>query len=445
MNKTSLHAGVAREIISPPKGIYLIGYGDRSKGNAGVHDDLSTTALVLDDGETRLALVACDILCLNEFIVDRVRAQVGQGTRVVICCSHTHAGPIAYADRRSGRVRRAYVDTLVERIARAVGRAEAALAPADLSWGQTEADIAVNRREKRPDGEVVIGVNPAGPVDRSVGVLRVGAAHLKKCAAPLATIVNYACHGTVLGPDNRFVSADWIGAMRARVEETLGGVVLFLQGATGDLNPDHEWGTGDPWAAVRLLGERVAERVIAACDDLAPLDGVPLGLSRQTVWLPLEARATTPTPLPTYRRKLLEIVGLPYALRFVVDILLGHRYPWRSRIAAREGFWHVPLRVNAARIGDLGLLTFASETLTEIGMAVKAGSPARQTMFASVSDGCIGYLPTAQAHAEGGYEVDAAPYFYRYPGRLASQCAQIATDAAVESLHQLWQPNSNDE
>lgn len=435
MDKTKLHAGVAREIISPPRGIYLIGYGDRTKGNAGVHDDLTATALVLDDGTTRLALVACDLLCLNEFIVDRIRAQVGEGTQVVICCSHTHAGPIAYADHRSGRARRAVIASLVERIARAVHRAAAALIPAELAWCQAEADIAVNRREKQPDGEVVIGVDPAGPIDRSVDVLRVRGTD----GTPLATVVNYACHGTVLGPGNLFVSADWIGAMRPRVEEALGGLALFLQGAAGDLNPDHEWGAGDPWEAVRSLGERVADRVIGSCGrGLSPLAGVPLRLSRQEVWLPLETRATTPTPLPTYRRALTKMAGLPFALRFVVDLLLDRRYPWRSRIEAREGVWQVPMRVNAVRIGDLGLVTFAAETLTEIGMRVKAGSLSQHTMFASVSDGCIGYLPTAKAHAEGGYEVDIAPFFYRYPARLAPECAHIATDAAIRSLRGLW-------
>ena len=436
MDEPKLRAGVARELISPPKGVYLIGYGDRTRGNAGVHDDLTATALVLDDGRERLALVACDMLCLNELVVDRVQAQIGEGAQVVICCSHTHAGPIAYADHRSGRARRAHIKTLVGRIVHAVRRASSALVPAELAWGQAEADIAVNRREKQPDGKVVIGVNPTGPVDRSVGVLGVRALD----GTPLATVVNFACHGTVLGPDNLLVSADWIGAMRARVERALGGAALFLQGAAGDLNPDHEWGEGDPWEAVQSLGERVARRVIAAYDGgLSPLAGVPLRVSRQEVWLPLEARATTPTPLPAYRRVLTKMAGLPYALRFIVDILLEHRYPWRSRIEAREGIWHVPLRINAVRAGDLGLVTFAAETMTEIGMAVKATSPAPATMFASVSDGCIGYLPTAEAHAEGGYEVDVAPFFYRYPARLAPACAQIATDAAGQSMRELWE------
>jgi neutral ceramidase len=448
MDNSRLRAGVAREVISPPKGTYLIGYGDRTRGNAGVHDDLTATALVLDDGQERLALVACDLLCLNEFVGDRVRAQVGEGTHVLICCSHTHAGPIAYADHSSTRARRAYIGTLVDRIARAVQRAGSALVPVELAWCQAEADIAVNRREMQPDGEVVIGVNPQGPIDRSVGVLSVraadsmGAADSGRAAdgAPMATVVNFACHGTVLGPKNLFVSADWIGAMRPRVERALGGLTLFLQGAAGDLNPAHEWGEGDPWEAVQRLGERVADRVIAAHGGgLRPLAGVPLRLSRQEVWLPLEARAITPTPLPTYRRVLTKMIGLPYALRFIVDIILEHRYPWRSRVEARDGTWHVPMRVNAARIGDLGLITFAAETLTEIGMEIKAASPAAVTMFASVSDGCIGYLPTAAAHAQGGYEVDMAPYFYRYPARLTTNCDQIAVEAAGRALQGLWE------
>jgi hypothetical protein len=71
-------------------------------------------------------------------------------------------------------------------------------------------------------------------------------------------------------------------------------------------------------------------------------------------------------------------------------------------------------------------------------MAIKAGSPAQHTMFASVSDGCIGYLPTAKAYADGGYEVDVAPFFYRYPARLAPECAEIATEAATGLLRALW-------
>jgi hypothetical protein len=96
------------------------------------------------------------------------------------------------------------------------------------------------------------------------------------------------------------------------------------------------------------------------------------------------------------------------------------------------------MRINTVRMGDLALVTFAAETFTEIGMKIKLASPARYTLFASVSDGCISYLHTAESHPEGGYEVDVAPLAYRYPGRLQAGCEKIALDTASELLGRLW-------
>jgi hypothetical protein len=129
---------------------------------------------------------------------------------------------------------------------------------------------------------------------------------------------------------------------------------------------------------------------------------------------------------------------LPGWMAFLANPLLNQRYPWKSRIEARDGFWSVPMRVNAVRIGDLALVTFAAETFTEIGMAVKGDSPARHTLFASLADGCISYLHTTASHPEGGYEVDTAPLAYRYPGRLKAECEAIALQAARNTLEKLW-------
>ena len=120
------------------------------------------------------------------------------------------------------------------------------------------------------------------------------------------------------------------------------------------------------------------------------------------------------------------------------DRLLNKRYPWKSVIAAKDGFWSVPMRISAMRIGDLALVTYAAETFTEIGMKIKSASPAKHTLFASVSDGCVSYLHTAESHDEGGYEVDIAPMAYRYPGRLQAGCEEIALDTTGEMLESLW-------
>jgi hypothetical protein len=129
---------------------------------------------------------------------------------------------------------------------------------------------------------------------------------------------------------------------------------------------------------------------------------------------------------------------LPGFMAVFADVLLAQRYPWKPVIEARDGFWSVPMRVNAVRIGDLALVTFGAETFTEIGMKVKSASPAAYTLFASVSDGCISYLHTEESHSEGGYEVDVAPLAYRYPGRLQAKCERIALETTKSMLRKLW-------
>ncbi|MBN1452140.1 MAG: neutral/alkaline non-lysosomal ceramidase N-terminal domain-containing protein [Anaerolineales bacterium] len=438
----SLLAGIARQIISPPKGIFLIGYGDRSKGNIGIHDDLTATALVLTDGTTRIAIVALDILTINEFIVDRVRARLAP-TEVLLCCSHTHSGPIAYADEKSPRKNRDYINLLVDRIGEAVKEAQENLLPARLEYSHSQADVGINRREKMPDGHMEIGRNTEGARDKSVQVVSVltdvGRRKGDKEGTRIATIVNYACHGTVLGPDNLLVSADWIGVMRDKVEQELGGMALFLQGAAANINPDMYWEDARAFEKVTEQGLSVAEAVLAAAGSGGDeMRGMPLNIERVEAWFPTETRAITSRPPKNYGKPLLSLAKMPGFMAVFADILLNQRYPWKSVIEAKDGFWSVPMRINAVRIGDLALVTFGAETFTEIGMKVKAASPAAHTLFASVSDGCISYLHTEESHEEGGYEVDIAPLAYRYPGRLQAGCEQIALEATSKVLKDLW-------
>ena len=442
MNEQILFAGVARRLISPPKGIFLIGYGDRSKGNTGIHDELTATALVLTDGETRIAIVALDMLTINEFIVDRVRARLAP-TEVLLCCSHTHSGPIAYADEKSPHKNREYIDLLVDRIVEAVKEAQQNFLPARLEFSQGKADVGINRREKMPDGHMEIGRNPEGARDNSVQVVSVltdaGRRKGDKEGMRLATLVNYACHGTVLGPDNLLVSADWIGVMRDKVEKELGGTTLFLQGAAANINPDMYWDDARAFEKVTEQGLGVAAAVVAAAGSGGDeMRGKPLSIERTEAWLPTETPATTSHPPKNYGKPLLSLAKLPGFMAVFADILLNQRYPWKSVIEAKDGFWSVPMRINAVRIGDLALVTFGAETFTEIGMKVKAASPAAHTLFASVSDGCISYLHTEDSHPEGGYEVDVAPLAYRYPGRLQAGCEKIALETANEMLKGLW-------
>src|SRR5205807_1739688 len=94
--------------------------------------------------------------------------------------------------------------------------------------------FAMNRREKTATG-FKIGVNPAGPTDTSVPVLRVAGADGKL----RAVVFGYACHNTTMTDKIMTLSGDYAGFAQAALEaEHPGATALFLTGCAGDANPE---------------------------------------------------------------------------------------------------------------------------------------------------------------------------------------------------------------
>jgi hypothetical protein len=122
----------------------------------------------------------------------------------------------------------------------------------------------------------------------------------------------------------------------------------------------------------------------------------------------------------------------------MVDWILRARYPWQTALAQRDGGWYALMELQSFRFGGCALVAHAAEPFNEIGAAIKTRSPAPVTLFAGYSNGCIGYLPTAEAHALGGYEVELTPYIYRMPGILDPGCGALAIRHSLEMLESLW-------
>ena len=420
MDEDKIQAGFARRTINPPKGILTIGYGDRFKGNRGVHDDLTATVMVIENGNKKLGIVALDLLAIDEDLSREIEAACGMP--LLLCCAHTHSAPMTMSvSPLAFRVKR-YRKELIKSVWQAVDEASACCQPVKFLWGEGEVDIAVNRRERRPDGRMEIGVNPGGPVDRRAAVLEVCSPE----GGALGRLVNMQCHATVMGPENLLVSADWVGAMRQRVEEQFGGLTLYIQGATGDLNP--KINVGDDFENVARIGAQAAESVAEILSSgLVGLPVTKLQLRRQDRWIPLQADAKTEKPPKGYR-EIAKTIGLP---AFLADPVLDFLYPWRTRIESREGKWSFPIQLNLLDFGDCKLGTMGMEVFTEIGMAFRDQFTASGKMFASLVNSCYGYLPTREEYALGGYET-MSWQIYRMPGPLPPDADQMAVEALIE-------------
>src|SRR5262245_34396831 len=238
-------AGIATTVITPKEYIWMSGYASRNKPAEGKQHELYAKAVALEDASGgRLVIVGTDLVGLPRAVTAPVAASVAKSTglpreRLMFTSSHTHCGPVIRDNLMdmydmSPEMRQkvtAYGETLKEKLVQVAVDAVADLKPARLRFGQGVAKFAVNRREPTATG-VIIGKNPAGPVDHDVPVLEVTAPDGKL----RAVLFGYACHNTTLS----FYEwcGDYAGFAQLDVQASHpGAVALFWMGCGADANP----------------------------------------------------------------------------------------------------------------------------------------------------------------------------------------------------------------
>lgn len=434
-----LTAGVASHIITPYVGIGMEGNA-REEGSMGIHDDLTARALVLSSGEDTVALVALDICMLPGHIGARVRELVAeriglQPHQVLVAAIHTHAGPTTigiFGDQPD----ETYLRQVAATAAGAITEAYHGQVPARLGYGRGRAEEPVNNRRLRTrDGVLHMnweGLDPddvtevLGPVDPEVGVIRVDTIE----GAPLATLINYALHPAILAGDNWLISADWPGYARRAVEQLHGGTALFFNGATGNINhinyrrPEQKRGFYEARRLGTIVGAAAAQAVMQV-EEMAT--DVPIASARRTV--SVAGRQVTADQvreaeaiMAAHQGPLLQAAtdGAPEAL-FASEAL---------KLAARGTFTE-DVEVQVMRLGQAALLALPVELFVEYQLRLKQDSPLPYSYVVGYANGYLGYVPTPEALAQGGYE--ARPMSW---SKLGSEAGDILLRTGLELLGQ---------
>jgi len=367
-----LRAGVAKADITPPVGSAMYGYGARGANlSVGVHDPLFAKALVLDDGETRVAIVTLDLGAFSAENTRNVRSYIGKRTKidhVIITTSHTHSAPRATLDFPNRAA--PWIRETEAKIANAIKEANTKRRPAQIGVGWGEVQEGHNRRNVLEDGTVEMFWGnrdrvPTGPLDYLLGVIHIAGDD----GDPIATLVNFACHPVVLGPENLQISADYPGVFMRQVEKATGGQCMFLQGAAGDINPfwDKTAPADGAFDQMEKMGTAIADETLRVLDTIEPTGGtMPLSIQQEIIFL---AR--------------------------------------RSDIAREKK--NVPAEINTLLIGnDIAFATFPGEFFVEHGLRLKAQSRIRNTFFVGYTNDQLAYFPTIKATTEGGYGAASA-------------------------------------
>ena len=301
-----VRAGAAHVEFALPEGVPLAGYSRRHGApSRGLHDPVGVRALVLEEGAATVALVSCDVLIIDEHLADAVRQHlIAEGLpsslTLVLAATHTHSGPGAYGTRFLEKLSMGHFDSeafeaIVEAAVDAVVTARDMLAPVRLAYGTAQTSgLAANR------------VDPRGFAD---GELTVVGFFARTGSDPLAVLVNFSAHPTVLGAWNRQLSADYPGAIvRALEQRYPSAVALFFAGSVADQAPvksgdpstrpgDSRGSLGvvpsernksrdDAFARVEAMGQALARGAIAVLDGARPQPPAALRARQERLLLP---------------------------------------------------------------------------------------------------------------------------------------------------------------
>lgn len=275
-----IKAGAAAVRITPAldRPVFIAGY-DSNRIADSVHDDVWARALVLDDGQTRFALVMCDLIGLSNYRVRKIRQRI-RGVppeNVLIACTHVHSGPDTLGlwgkSQFSSGLDPAYMERLEENIAAAVEKAVADLKPTTFCAGAATvpSGFVHNSREALQDTEMT-SLRWIAPGGKTV-----------------ATLIHYGGHPEV--NKSKAITSDFVHYVREIVEDRFGGIAIFVNGALGGMvTPQVRGGEneGHNLGEMKRVGEGVGRAALYAVAHEEALPAPRLALRQKRLLLPLE-------------------------------------------------------------------------------------------------------------------------------------------------------------
>lgn len=368
--ESNLRAGVAKIDITPAEvaGMTVVGH---TREVTGVRDPLRAGVLILDDGDTKAAIVTLDTVGAWEDMVKLARENIEKqagvpAANIMVTASHNHSGPGYVENMRWGA-------ELIKKLTAASKEAAANMRTVSIGYGEDRIGFNINRR-KTIDGRAVVRLNPDGPNDPRVKVLRFDDG---KSLTPMAVMMHAVCHPCFFTWGDKGsqpypkgypkMTADFPGEAQTFVEMVYGQKTsaMFMQGCAGDIRPNLP---GYPYRCADEADIQWAGRDLGS----AVVRSLAFSVTRER----LRQRASF------------------YQVRVASEVI---------ELPGKEG--PVPSELMAMKVGPFLFLTMPGEPMVEYGFKLeKAIADRAIPIIVGYANGNIGYIATADAHKVGGYE-----------------------------------------
>jgi neutral ceramidase len=359
----------------------------------GIHDRTYARGIVLDNGVTSAAIIALDTVEITDgtAMVAHISRETGIPTsNIIMAATHDHQAPMislqnANGSWKAGPAAAAFVTKVENDLVAALKQARSSEQPARIGIGRGTADVSVNRDFLTPEGTYKLGRNPDGPSDKTVWVVKFET----PTGEPIALLINYAVHGTVLGAKTSLLSGELPGATSRFVEDHYNGkvVAVWTSGAAGDqapivYMPDSKQPNADRnFAVIDVLGQILGTEAIRVADTMKDTNSqVKLWGSEKTVTCPGQ-----------------KVVGNGPG---------GGPAGGERKILDADP---VNFRLSLLMIDQTAIASISSEVVSNIYQRLRKESPFPNTILITLANGRIGYIPEDASYANPTFEVYASP------------------------------------
>ncbi len=356
----AFRAAVAVRDVTPEKLLPVSGGVGASQPVTRKIGQLTVRALVLENAGTRVALCSTDFLGFPSVLCNRVRSRV-QGIpaqNILIGATHCHSAPDCYGfPDRSGKTGAdlEYIESVCIKLAEGINEAVDRLQPAQvkIATGKAQGKIAYNYYAEKlydPRCHVIQVLNAAG--------------------TPMATLINYASHPEIIGPDQGILCPDFVGPLCDRIKERNAGTAIFMNSAQGGMvtadcrGPDGK--DIQTWDECIRIGRLLADEAIRVIADAPVQEDPTLFCGSTTIEFPVENEM----------------------LRTVVKLSpLGFALSDKGTVATQ---------VNVVNLGNAQILTIPGEALPNIGFYLKRNMHGAHNLLFGLTNDAFGYILTKE-------------------------------------------------
>ncbi|MBK5486388.1 neutral/alkaline non-lysosomal ceramidase N-terminal domain-containing protein [Bacillus sp. TH17] len=414
--------GVCQVDITPPLGIDFIGY-HRDTGINNIEEHIYGTIFVFEKDEVKTVFISIDNIGMLVEDTNIIRERVASRLHVpfeqiTVVYTHTHSGPETVGDHP---LIKSYKTILLNNVVQGVITANNNMRSCEVGWDVTTGDIGVNRRERTPDGKAKMGINIEGIVDKRIGVLAMRNAESKELAG---VIVFCTAHPNVLKGDSDVLSADYPGMTREILEKIVNCPVIIVQGATGNVN-------------AKYRGSQEALKQMAYV-----LSGHVLTILPTVTYRPIVKLRTISSTMQMRLKDLPEIDEIRRMARSAERQWGVNTDEWLTIVLEKykQGIRQlsIDLEIHMFQINEGMFSGIPMEPFSETAVEMKESLQNELAFFGGYTNGYIGYLPTKEEYAYGGYEVELNPVVYGPVTNLLMPPAENTAELIVQRVTELY-------